>query len=126
MLESSDSVARLESLLRGLGANRSEERQEDAHSETTYVIGALSVHLFADYGSWRANVSLGGGPQFPASFWVAALGGSTSFPEPVVTPEDLERLATALPQLLAEASLVEPSVHAMGDQYRKAMKERLS
>ena len=126
MSASGDSAARLEALLRDMDATVSAQLANGASSENTYVIGQLSIHLLADYGSWRANISLGDGPQFPASFWIAALGGSTAFPEPVVTTEDLDHLTAQLPQLLAEAPRVEHTVESMGDQYREAMKERLS
>lgn len=65
-------------------------------------------------------------PVLPASFWLAALDGAHAVPVPAVTEEDLPRLATSLPQVVAQAPRLRAIVEGMGQDYRAAMREDLS
>jgi hypothetical protein len=48
------------------------------------VFGMLAC-LIGEYGNWRVNIGQVGGTLLPASFWLAALDGHDTFPDPPVT-----------------------------------------
>lgn len=121
-----DTVGRLHALLSDLGVSLIKEVKDGGFKESTYITSTLSVRLISEYGSWRANLGYRRGRYFPASFWLEALNGSTSFPEPAVTEEDLDRLVVQLPHLVDQSGGLVTRVEAIGSAYRQAMKERLT
>lgn len=111
--------------LQRAGARLVQERSDGPFTDVTYQADGLILRLVFEYGTWRATIGLVGGPQYPASFWIAALGGDDAFPDPPVTDEDLTRLAEKFDELLQRGREVVGQVVVMGEQYSKAMRERL-
>lgn len=120
----SDAITNLRTLLAGMGGVPTKQVKDGAFEEVSYVVGGLLVQLLSDYGTWRANLAYLEGVLFPASFWLAALDGSASPPEPAVTPEDLDRLEARLSEVVGTAHHLAPAVEAMGVSYRLSMKDR--
>jgi hypothetical protein len=121
-----ESIERLQALLLRLGGVLGQRAEEGAFAELTYALNSVMIQLVAEYGAWRANIRYKDRPFFPASFWIAALDGSTAHPEPAVTEHDIDHLLSSLAQIVAEASTLAPTVEAMGESYRRAMRERLT
>lgn len=123
---SAEVAARLRDRLTALGAVLVDQARDSAFAKETYVLQGLRFVLEADYGSWRVNIGSEAGRLYPASFWLAALRGDTEYPDPPVTEEDVPRLTDALPELLARAEVLAATVTAMGEDYQRALRERLS
>jgi hypothetical protein len=97
-----------------------------AFGQLVYHLGDLVFQLTSEYGAWRVNVGLGDGALFPASFWIAALDGGDTFPDPPVSDEDIDRLTERLAELIDRAQDVSERVAAIGEQYSRTMRERFS
>lgn len=121
-----ESIERLQALLLRLGAVLGQRTEEGAFAELTYALNSVVIQLVAEYGTWRATIRYKDHPFFPASFWIAALGGSAVHPEPAVTEHDIDHLLSSLAQIVAEASILAPMVEAMGESYWRAMRDRLT
>lgn len=120
-------IDRLRHRLQELGATRTGADDAGAFGEETYTFRHLMLRLTSEYGAWRVTASLGQPQQFfPASFWIAALDGETAFPDPAVTDEDVDRVADRLPELVKRADEVSVVVAAMGAEYSRAMRDRLT
>lgn len=94
-------------------------------TSASLVLGGVVFDLASDYGVCRLNIGIEGRALYPASFWLAALDGSSEFPDPPVTDEDLERVIQSLLVLLESAPDLEESVKSLGEDYSAAMRERL-
>ncbi len=118
-------IDRMRERLQQAGATLVGQRDDGPFTDVTYQVGDLIIRLVSEYGTWRANIGLVDGPEYPASFWITALAGGEAFPDPPVTDEDLSRMVEKVADLLHRGPDVVAQVAEMGEQYAKAMRERL-
>ena len=102
------------------------ENVDGAFSSTTVRLNGVDFQLLSEYGRWRVNIGLvGTGSVAPASFWLAALSGEDTFPDPPTTDEDLTRAAAHFRALVSNATTLSARVERMAKQYSESMKQRL-
>jgi hypothetical protein len=102
-----------------LGAVPLSDQSDGPFANEVYETGGLRIVLESEYGGWWVNMSFGGGPLAPASYWLEALDGRLDMPVPGSTEEDLPRLTDRLPEVISQAAELAEPVSRMVGQYRR-------